>query len=261
MAEKFSGRVNTFRKFVAEEDNISWLIERLLPAVGKTLIVGPPAIGKTTLALQMCAAIHEGKPFMHRQTMQTKVLYIQLDSSDVEWREIIRRVAPESTALTLINAPIFCLDIASYVLAIKDLIYQTQPGFIVWDSLYKLSAKGVNGETVRETISQLGDLSIVRNIKQRDSDPETYRDVPLMVLHHPPQNGSARASGHNSLEATFSNCWFLTKTKLLVNKGWLVEDREVIMHREKKHPGLWHAEDEQDNDDDIGEVILNRPLR
>jgi RecA-family ATPase len=231
MAEPFQGKPYTFRLFIQQQEEIDWLIDRLLPNVGWTLLVGKQGIGKTTLALQMCHALQEGKPFLRRHTKQCKVLFIQMDSPTVEWREICRRVVPESKGWTLVNAPMYVVDNSSYIGAMADLITKVHPGFVVWDSLYRLSQKNkINTDSVLDTIQTLNMLC---------------PDIPYMLLHHPPQN-ELRASGHNSLGATASNEWHLAKNKLIINKGRLVEDKEILIYRAEKTPGLWYVKEEKE---------------
>ena len=256
MADPMNGKVPindnpftavTFRKFVQEQEDIPWLIERLLPAVGSTICVGGAGVGKTTLALQICAALQEGIDIFNRHTTKTKVLYFQFDSLTIEWRAICKRVVPESVGRTVHTAPTYSLDNVGYTASLADLIQnKAKPGFIVWDSLYKLSQRDINSKSAIETFHQLNLLC---------------GDIPYMVLHHPPHN-EQRSSGHNSLSGTCSNEWFLAKNKLIIRKGRLVEDKEIAMQRAEKYPGLWYVESVADQVDtsDLDDMILGRKI-
>lgn len=237
----------TFRKFVEEKDDVTWLIDGLLPDVGWTLCVGAAGVGKTTLALQICDALQEGSDIFNRHTAKTKILYFQFDSRIAEWRAICKRVVPKSIGRSVHTAPMNSLDNPDYVYSLTDLIQsKVKPGFVVWDSLYKLSQKDVNGRAILDVFQQLELIC---------------GDIPYMVLHHPPRN-EMRASGFNGISGTCSNEWFLAKNKLLINKGRLVEDKEILMNRAEKYPGLWYTESEEDKVDNaaLDEMILGRKV-
>lgn len=222
----------TFRKFVQEEDgDVSWLIDGLLPDVGWTLCVGAAGVGKTTLALQMCAALQEGVDIFNRHTLKTKILYFQFDSKVREWRAICKRVVPESVGRSVHTAPTYSLDNPGYIASLTDLIQnKAKPGFIVWDSLYKLSQRDVNGVKILDVFALL-DL--------------ICGDIPYMVLHHPPRN-EMRASGFNGISGNCTNEWFLASNRLMILKGRLTEIKEIAMQRAEKYPGLWFTESPQE---------------
>lgn len=214
-------RVVKIATFLKEEDNITWLIDNLLPSIGWTLLVGYKGLGKTTFAAQMCSALQRGEDFLGRKTQQTDILYLQADSVTAEWREILRRVAPGSAGWTMVDVPEKCISNPSYVEAIRSLIEKVNPGFIVFDSLYNLVSVSLNSEAVLIPINIMKMLAGTR---------------PWLLIHHPP-HGESRASGHNSIGANCSNEWHLLKTKLKIEKGRLVRDKEVLLDRDCN--GLW----------------------
>ena len=231
---KYPGRVVTMRKFVQEEDVVPWLVQDLLPDVGWTLLIGRKGVGKTTFALQLATALQEGVPLFEREVKQTNVLFIQCDSPVMEWREIVRRVSKDSIAWTMVNTPTYCLDTPTYVAAIADLIGKVQPGFIIWDSLYKLTRKPVN-ERITDIMELMSLLAC---------------DKPWLLIHHPPHH-ETRAAGHHSLGATCSNEWHLLKNKLAIDKGRLVKDKEILLSRDED--GFWKM---KEGEEETGELSI-----
>ena len=215
----------TIRRFVQEEEKIQWLIEGLLPSVGWTFLIGKQGLGKSTFAMQICSALQDGKDFLGRKTKQTNIVFIQADSPTVEWREMLRRIAPESTGWTIIDVPAKCLDSPSYVQQIASAIERIKPGFIVFDSLYNLTGGKINSEQVLVPINMMKTIAVVDDIQ-----------IPWLLIHHPP-HGETRAAGHHSASANCSNEWHLLKTKLVIAKGRLVKDKEILLTRNEK--GLW----------------------
>lgn len=219
-------------KFVAEEDHIDWLIADLLPNVGWTLLVGRQGLGKSTFAMQMCAALQAGCDFLHRKVIRTNILYIQADSPTLEWREMLKRIAPDSTGFTIVDVPTKCLGNPEYVNDLVNLKTMVKPGFIVFDSLYNLTAWPINSESVMMPINQMKQIADT---------------IPWLLIHHPPQ-GESRAAGHHSLPANCSNEWHLLKNKMAIVKGRLVKDKEILLSRDKE--GLWLPKEVEESDDD-----------
>ena len=241
MADQFPGRAVQIQKFVKEQSVIPWLVKELVPDVGWTLLVGSKAVGKTTFAMQMCASIQTGKDFLGRSVSQRDILFVQVDSVELEWRAILQRIAPQSLGWTLVSSPTSCLDNPSYVSALASLIAKVNPGYIVWDSLYKLSRRPVNTERVTDTLDQLNLLS---------------GTVPWLLIHHPPHDES-RAAGHHSIGATCSNEWHLSRNKLVIDKGRLVKQSEILLTKDEE--GLWVLkEDDMYNG---GDDFLNMVIR
>ena len=230
MADRFPGRAVQIKQFVKESPTIPWLVKDLLPDVGWTLLVGRKGIGKTTFAMQMCLALQTGDDFLDRVTQQRDILFVQVDSVELEWRAILARIAKDSLGWTLVSSPTNCLDNPSYVSSLAGLIAKVNPGYIVWDSLYKLSRRPVNTERVTDTLDQLALLS---------------GTVPWLLIHHPPHE-ETRAAGHHSIGATCSNEWHLLKNKLAIDKGRLVKDKEVLLDKDEQ--GLWQVKHDAESD-------------
>ena len=215
-------RVTRITDFIEENEQVEWLIDKLLPNVGWTLLYGQQGLGKTTLAMQMCAALQLGQDFLGRKVQQTKVLYIQADSVTSEWREMLKRIAPKSKGYTVVDVPAKCLGTPNYVVWLTNAVDKVNPGFVVFDSLYNLTAWPISTDS--------GILTCVNFMKG------IANGRPWLLIHHPP-HAENRAAGHHSLAANCSNEWSLLKTKLKIEKGRLVSDKEILITRDSK--GLW----------------------
>ena len=213
-------------KFTQEEEHIEWLIEGLLPDVGWTLFVGRQGLGKTTFAMQLCSALQEGKPFLGRKTKKCNIMYIQADSPTNEWREMLKRIAPKSKGITVVDVPAKCLDNIVYVDNIKRAVELYNPDFLVFDSLYNLTGQNINNAT--QALIPLETMKTIANTNG------SYK--PWMLIHHPPQEQN-RAAGAHSIGANCSNEWILLKTKLKIEKGRLVATKEIRLRRDES--GLW----------------------
>jgi len=224
-------------KFVEEAENVSWLIDGLLPDVGWTLFYGTREVGKTTFAMQMCDSLQKGQPFLGRETKQCDILFIQADSLALEWKAMLKRIAPKSQGWTMLDVPSKCLGNPQYVDTLNNLKEKVSPGFIVFDSLYNLTAWPINTESVLIPVNMMKAIA---------------GGVPWLLIHHPPHS-ETRAAGHHSLGSNCSNEWALLRNKLKIQKGRLVKDKEILLSRDDD--GLWALKAEEE-----GSNIFNKPI-
>lgn len=233
-------------KFTEEIDEFEWIIEGLLPNVGWTLFYGLRGVGKTTFAMQLCASIQDGKPFLGRKTKQRNIMFIQSDSHPIEWKMMLQRIAPKSEGFTVVDVPAKALGNNEYVQRIAHYVEQLNPGFIVWDSLYTLSGSSINTEAVLQSVNIMKDIS--------------GHDIPFLLIHHPP-HGESRAAGHSSLGASCSQEWCLLKTRLKIEKGRIIGDAEVLRDKAIKltrdEHGLWVTRNDSEDNGPLDDPFLN----
>lgn len=224
MSERKDMRVVRLDTFVLEEETIEWLVEGLLPNVGWTLFVGMKGLGKTTFCLQMCAAIVEGTPFLGMNTTQGRILYVQADSVPIEWREIVKRVAPNSKGFTVVNVADNAFANKAYIQRLVTISDAIQPDLLVFDSLYKLKSTNINTDQVSTDINYMHEIA---------------QGKPFVLIHHPPHE-QTRAAGSGYLGANCSNEWHLLKQRLDVVKGRLVKTKSLkIVRDDIQDSGLW----------------------
>jgi RecA-family ATPase len=222
-------RAIRINRFVEEPDEFEWIIEGLLPNVGWTLFYGTRGIGKTTFAMQMCTALQNGEDFLGRKVKQRNIMYVQADSQAIEWKQMLKRIAPGNSGFTVVDVPQRCLGNPEYCARIQRYIEELQPGFLVFDSLYTLTAWPINTEAVLMPINIINAMA---------------GTTPWLMIHHPPHDTN-RAAGHHSLGGNCSQEWQLLKTRLKVEKGRILGDTEVIQNKaimlDKDEHGLWYA--------------------
>jgi RecA-family ATPase len=219
----------TFRRLAEKTYAQTWLVDQLIPATGWTLLIGAPKIGKSTFCAQLCASLEEGSPFLTLSTVESRTLYVQADSSEMEWKEQIERVAPQSGAGTLVSVPRNVLSIPEQIVLLQRFIEKVQPDFTIWDSLYKLSNANTNTNAI------LTPIGIIETL---------VGDKPFLLIHHPTKDsmgGISGGSGHNSLAAACSVHMTLKKTKLSVDGGRLVKGGDIRLKKDDN--GLWFLDD------------------
>jgi DNA-binding CsgD family transcriptional regulator len=68
----------------------NFLVEGFLPKGGLVILAGDPKIGKTAVASAIALAVAKGKPFAGMKTLQSAVLWLQLEESYQERSAIMR---------------------------------------------------------------------------------------------------------------------------------------------------------------------------
>lgn len=238
--------LRTFKQLVSEYRPLPFIVEGLLPDSGWTLLVGLPGIGKSTIAAQLCDALQYGTPFLGMNTKQRKSLYIQCDAPTEIWREQLRRIAPVSEALTLVDVPDHALDYPQYIEIIKRVILYVQPGFVVFDALNSLTGKDINTKAGLQPIFLMNELTTIGD-----------RKLPWMLLHHPTKSPNTRgvnsASGFGGISAACAVHLTLSNNRLKIEKSKLSGKRSIELIKDEN--GLWHAEVD-DTDSELSHMSL-----
>jgi RecA-family ATPase len=68
------------------------------------LLLGEPFAGKSFLALQLGLSLAQGGTFMHKRCVQSRVLYLQFDPSEMVWRDRILSIQQAGVQL---DGPLF----------------------------------------------------------------------------------------------------------------------------------------------------------
>lgn len=216
-------RVVRIDQFVDEPEEVDWLVDGLLADTGWTLFYAAPGTGKSTFALQLCDALREGKDFLGRSVKQCDFVYVQGDGASPEWREMCRRIAPKSVGKTIVDVPTYCFDNPVYVQYISDTIAHIKPGFVVYDSLYSMTASDINNPKILQAIALMRQCALGK---------------PWLLIHHPTKSDPNNPAGSSALMAACSNDWALSKNRLAIRKGRLVRDKEVQLRQDENY--LWH---------------------
>ncbi|HEV2802434.1 MAG TPA: AAA family ATPase [Pyrinomonadaceae bacterium] len=74
------------------EENVSFVWEKTLPVGGFSICSAKPKVGKSTLGRNLALCISRGEPFLGRETVQGKVLYLCLEEKRAEVAKHFRRM-------------------------------------------------------------------------------------------------------------------------------------------------------------------------
>ena len=80
------------RLLAEPEEDVSFVWEKTLPVGGFSVCSAKPKVGKSTLARNLAHAVSRGDPFLGRQTVMGKVLYLCLEEKRAEIIKLFRRM-------------------------------------------------------------------------------------------------------------------------------------------------------------------------
>lgn len=70
-----AGVLITGTELQAMDIHVNWVVDKLFPECGLTLLHGPSGLGKTWLCLALAQAVNEGKPFLNLATKKLPTIY------------------------------------------------------------------------------------------------------------------------------------------------------------------------------------------
>lgn len=208
-----------------ERPKLSWTVHGLLPKPGMILLVGKPKAGKSYLALDLACAVAEGRMFLGHLTTPGNVLYLQLDTSELIWRDRLEKLDASGYGLpknVFMTHPEdtprpFNLLTESARVFVRDAIRQAQPTLVIVDVLRKAHSSDENDSTSMKNVSDVLDV--------------LFEGLSVILVHHTkklddvfePESGEERvpdpmmaARGSNFMMGQVEAVWLLHKGKLRI---------------------------------------------
>ncbi len=167
------------------EEEVSWIIDDLLPSSGFSIIVAKPKVGKSTVARQMGLSVARGEAFLGRQTTKGTVLYVSLEEKRSEVRNHFRLMGATGAENLGVYTGSTPEDAYEWL---KREVERQKPVLIIIDTLFRF-ARVTDVNDYAKIITVLDPLlSIARE-----------KSVHLMVIHH------ARKSAGDGADATLGS--------------------------------------------------------
>lgn len=209
-------KFHTLKEYLNEQNfpKQDHVIVDLLSRQELTLLSATAKTGKTWLALHMGLAVANGTMFLGAfQTIRSKVLLIQTEVSQPQFRERVTKVleqipSPWDEENLIICQERFRIDTPEGIELLVGLIDHTKPSLVILDPLYTLHKK--DEDKAKDVAPMLSDLKRIG----------TDHNVAILLVHHQGKfnesNGSQtghQARGSSSLADVPDNLWSLRRTK------------------------------------------------
>lgn len=217
-------RIVNYSEFIdTPRSNVEWIVDQLIPRPGMVELMGPPKAGKTFITTDLALAVAQGKPFFGRQTKQSRVLYLQLDTSEHIMRDRgqrLRRAGYDITAplLGMIHPEDAMRPVNIMLQAGADYVKQAlaiqNPALCIIDTLRECHQEDENESTAMKLVmDRLEQLFIGRS---------------LFLVHHinkipeeverPDPVRSSRGSSY--ITGKVDAFWMLYKQHLSITSRW-----------------------------------------
>ena len=160
-------RVNDLVK--QSQPETQWLWEGILPQGGLSINVAKPKVGKSTISLNLAAAVVKGNIFLGRATIQVPVVYLALEEKGAELQKRL-------IGLGIEDAPLYLhigMAPENGLKQIDALVESTGAGLLIIDTMQKL---------VR--IHDLNDYAQVTNALEPLLGVARERNCHIMLTHH-----------------------------------------------------------------------------
>ena len=161
-----------------------YLLEKLIPKGGITLLFSRGGMGKTSLMLQISRAIAEGIPFAELQTLQTPVYYIDFENPLTFLKERVEKIGTSDNLYVwhISNNPMPPrLDSKTW-----DIYKRLPPGLIIFDTLRA-------GHLLDENNSKDMALIVARLKELREIG------FTILLLHHTPKGNEGIYKGSTAI--------------------------------------------------------------
>ena len=116
------------------EENVTWLVDGLLPTGGFSIMAAKPKVGKSTLARDLSFSIARGNPFLGRAVAQGPVLYFALEEKRSEVRRHFKDMGASG------EEPIFIYSDrvqSNAIDQIRAVVHEKKPVLVIIDPLFR----------------------------------------------------------------------------------------------------------------------------
>lgn len=166
---------------------VAWRVKNVFPAQGVAAIYGPPASGKSFLALDMAAAIASGRDWFGHKTAAAPVFYVYLEGSGAlknriaAWEHERERAFPDGVT--------FYLGAFNLFESMDSLVTTIPHGAVVVVDTLAASAPGFDENSGADMSRAIEALSRVAREKNGLA----------LVVHHSGKDAARGLRGHSSL--------------------------------------------------------------
>ncbi len=185
------------------DEQTPYVVDRLLPSAGSSMLVGEPKAGKSTIARALIADVLTGREFVGRTCKPGSVLYLCLEDKPDEVKQHFRALIDHSQlehALFVHTGPA-PLDLVQGLKQLEAAIWERSPALVVIDVLHRFAR-----------IDDLNDYAKVSSAMEGLTDLARRTGCHVLALHHAGKghgsSGIARVLGSTALAGAVDTVMF-----------------------------------------------------
>ncbi len=188
--------------FDSPDEEISWVVEGLLPSSGLSGEIGKPKAGKTTLVRNLVLCVARGEPFLDRATVQGPVIYLALEEKLSEVKKHFKDMGAtgdEPIHIHAASAP------QNALVELKQIIDSYKPVLVIIDPLFLL-VRVKDGNDYAEVY---GALEPIKNLARESG-------AHILCVHHSRKGGADGGDqilGSTAILASFDTALILNRTE------------------------------------------------
>lgn len=178
-----------------------YIIEGLIENGGLSCIIGPPGVGKSSVALDMACHIAIGKPWQGRKVLKTRVLYLPGEglSGAVQRLKAWAKVheVPDAVlddGLRLGNSIIQLSAKTEAWGLIADYVIRQRIGLIIFDTLARMSL-GIEENSATE----------IGRAVERFDQVKRLTNAGALIVHHTPKHNTGVGRGSSALNGALDS--------------------------------------------------------
>lgn len=201
----------TSRKLLCKDlPPLRYLVEGLLPQ-GLAILASPPKYGKSWLALDLCLALSEGRPFLGRKTEQCDTLYLALEDSENRLQKRIYDLLGAALPPENFYCGVLAGTISDRLPHQLEMFLHGHPnvGLVVIDTFQKVRDGSKAGADVYAR--DYKDVGALKELADRHG-------ICVLLIHHLRKAGDssdpfARISGTNGIFGAADTAFVMTRTE------------------------------------------------
>jgi len=208
-----------------------WLIKRVMPANGVSMIFGGSGSGKSFIAIDMAAAIAQGKDWFGFKTKQAHVTYCPLEGQSgflkriKAWEMVNGMDLPEGFQIQPDHFNLTDDD------DVEALAAQIPSGSVIFIDTQAQASEGVDENTSEGMGRVIGGAQRLQHLTQGT----------VILIHHTGKDTSKGSRGHSSMRAS-------------------LEAQIEIFHEKGKEFRKWSIEKMKDDDDNLSMGFRLNPV-
>jgi len=185
-----------------------YVIEGLVEHGGLSMMIGPPGVGKSSVALDMACCIATGRPWQGRKTLKTRVLYLPGEGQRGANQRMKAWVAahdiPDAVLDDGIRVGNGIIQLGASTEAwglLAEYIIRQRIGLIVFDTFARMSL-GIEENSATEVGRAVVRFDQIRQLT----------NAGVLIVHHTAKNNPTSARGSGALQAAVDS-------ELLISEG------------------------------------------